>query len=98
VTFRQLNSAIFDHNTSSQFPKKPGSPVGGATVVLYARRSADGIFTGGTSESRLAQVANLFADGFQVIAFRKSNRNVFQPNPEKSRLNLCGLREFPRLF
>jgi len=28
-----------------------GSPVGGATGVLYARRSADGIFTGGRTES-----------------------------------------------
>jgi len=38
-----------------------GFPVGGATGVLYARRSADGIFVGGRIESGLAQFANLFA-------------------------------------
>ena|GEM_PF-1514684 len=37
-----------------------GSPVGGATGVLYARRSADGIATGDRTESGLAQFANLF--------------------------------------
>jgi len=36
-----------------------GSPVGGATGVLYARRSADGIFTGGRTESGLAQFSKL---------------------------------------
>jgi len=33
-------------------------PVGGATGVLYTRRSADGIFSGGRTESGLAQFAN----------------------------------------
>ena len=39
-------------------------PVGGATGVLYARRSADGIFTGDGTESGLPQFANLCADRF----------------------------------
>jgi len=38
------------------------SPVGGATGVLYARRSTDGIFTGGRTESGLTQFASLIAD------------------------------------
>ena len=37
-----------------------GFPVGGATGVLYARRSADGIFTGGRTESGLALSPNAF--------------------------------------
>ncbi len=36
-------------------------PVGGATGVLYARRSADGISTGDRTESALAQLATLFS-------------------------------------
>jgi len=35
-------------------------PVGGATGVQYARRSADGISTGGRTESGLIQFTNRY--------------------------------------
>ncbi len=56
-----------------------GFPGGGATGVLYARRSADGIFTGGRSESGLTQFANLFAGRFLVTLDAK--REGIQKNP-----------------
>ena len=53
-----------------------GFPVGGATGVLYARRSADGIFTGGRTASGLAQFANVFADRLTPSAARLTARSL----------------------
>ena len=58
---KNLSKINFPISSASKFAAQ-NFPVGGATGVLYARRSADGISMGGRTESGVFQFTNLFAD------------------------------------
>jgi|GEM_PF-4830419 len=62
VAFRSCESSVFLRSLSQ--PASLGFPVGGATGVLYARRSADGIshpFTHISRRSRLVTLTSHYA-------------------------------------
>ena len=74
VPVKNLSKINFSIPNTGEFAAL-ASPVGGAAGVLYARRSADGIFTGGRTESGLAHVANLICG--QVLRNDGSSAGLF---------------------